>query len=198
MGIIWMIEIFGIIQILFHILLRFDKEHGLTMGNKVIILEAVLSIAGGFFIAIQRLPGFTAACLSVFIAYLITAAIIDWQTKTVHDFLHVIAVLAGGLLMLYSQPGWGVARDYIIFLLIQLIIFRKMYGGADSITFCVCALFQAAVGRVLLDYVLHMGATFLILICVQASRRNFNRKGNLKEPVALVPYIAATAWLFLF
>ena len=46
-------------------------------------------------------------------------------------------------------------------------------------------------------YLLHMGLTFSILGVVQLFRGNISRRGNLKEPVALVPYVAVSFFVII-
>ncbi len=135
------------------------------------------------------------AC-GVLAAYLLVASIQDIQTCEVYDFLHLLAAPAGGVLLLV-QFSFGKMISLLIFLIVQLGIFMRMYGAADGLIFLVCAIYESRFGNGLSTYLLHMAAAFVVLGIVQGFRRNINKRGNLKRPVAFVPYITATVWLFL-
>ena len=49
----------------------------------------------------------------------------------------------------------------------------------------------------LLDYFVFMLFTYILLGIIQLFKKNVNKKGNLKIPVAFTPYIVATFLLFL-
>ena len=129
-------------------------------------------------------------------AYLLIASVQDLQTYQVYDFLHVV-IAPVGLLFLLLNPSEDRLLSLGIFVIIQIGLFMRMYGAADGLVFMVCALFESRFGIGMLTYLLHMAVAFLLLGVVQILKRNVNRHGNLKEPVAFVPYIAATVWLFL-
>lgn len=135
------------------------------------------------------------AC-GVLAAYLLVASIQDSQTYEVYDFLHVLALPAGGIFIIEAPAGEKVI-SLVLYLAIQLGIFMRMYGAGDGFVFMVCAIYESRFGKGLSTYLLHMAAVFVMLGIVQGVRRNINKIGNLKKPVALVPYIAATVWFFL-
>lgn len=181
------------------IILRYDRQHGLTMNArwKGIItawtIMASLWIAGG-------LSGWNAegrlAC-GILAAYLLLAALTDMQTCQVYDFLHLIGAVGGLWAMWIMQPDISCLVSLILFWLLQRMLFMRMYGEADGMAFLVCALYESCSGTGLLTYLLHMAAAFLLLAVVQGFRHNINEKGNLKQPVPFVPYIIWTVWGFL-
>ena len=91
----------------------------------------------------------------------------------------------------------GAWKGYLVFAALQFGLFMRMYGAADGMVFLVCALFESVYGDGLMTYLLHMAASFFLLAVVQIGKKNVNRAGNLKKPVAFVPYITASVWLFL-
>lgn len=195
--IILAIEIIVLVYIFFKIIYKFDKNHNLHMDKKAFVMIAVSAILLSVFLSlrIHYLP--KALLYGVLVAYLITASITDYQTQLVHDFLHIIGAVAGLTLIVSQQPEWLVIKGLLWFVGIQLLIFKRMYGTADCFTFIVCAIFIACSNHGLLTYLWHMGATLVLLTIIQGFCRNINRKGNLKVPVALVPYIAVTTWIFI-
>lgn len=127
----------------------------------------------------------------IFWGTLAFAAVSDYRTKEVYDCIFWISALAG-LPLLFSCSFFGKIVELVIFLVLQVLLFRRLYGGADCLAFGVCAVHITIHGGGVEDYLLHMLYTFILLAVVQLGRRNVNKKGNLKEPVALIPYIAAT------
>ncbi len=119
------------------------------------------------------------------------AATCDHYTRTVPDLAFVPAAVSGLGLLAASGVSGNIWTELGVFFLLQLILFRRFYGGADGIAFGVCALYLAAGGRGLVWHLGLMALSFVLLALVQAARRNINRRGNLKAPVPLVPYIAA-------
>ncbi len=129
-------------------------------------------------------------------AYLLVASIQDSQTLEVYDFLHILALPAGAAFLVIAPSGEKLL-SLVMFLVIQIGLFMRLYGAGDGLVFMVCAIYESRFGNGLATYLLHMAAAFIVLGVVQGFRRNINRKGNLKKPVAFVPYITATVWFFL-
>lgn len=129
--------------------------------------------------------------------YLAVSTTMDILLKQVTDVVHYLGLLGGGILLLQAFPQSRVGVELIIYVVIQYIVFRKMYGHADVVVFVLCALFFAATGRGIDVYVGHMSLAFGMLALVQTFRRNIGRDGNLKQPVALVPYITCS-FLLIF
>lgn len=179
------------------VILHFDPDHGLRRDRGFYAAAVLLPLAWGACLETRPLPAAARALYGLLGACLATAAITDHQTKKVHDFLPFTA-FAGGLLMFpVLRPGPGAAGTLAGFLAMQFLLFRRMYGLADCFVFSACAAYLAAAGRDMTACLAFMGAVFLALAAVQALRRNINTRGNLKEPVALVPYISAVFWFFM-
>jgi len=186
-----------LIFVSFQLITKYDSSHGLKLGTGTWAAAAAIALAASVLIRQREYLALPVMLYGVLAAYLVTASITDRQTKMVHDFLHLAGGLAGVSLLIYRWPGQEVFCEAVIFFAIQMLIFRRLYGTADCLVFCVCALYLAAVGQGMMTYLLHMGASFLLLAVVQTFRKNINRQGNLKEPVALVPYITVSMWIFL-
>ncbi len=85
----------------------------------------------------------------------------------------------------------GAIPEILCFILLQFILFAKLYGLADCFAFSCCGIFIGAFGGGLRECLFHMLLSTGILGAVQFCRGNVNRYGNLKEPKAFIPYIAA-------
>lgn len=177
---------------------REDMDSGVTINKtvykKMLLYCAVVGIFIEICLSYWRWYG-QLAC-GVLAAYLLVASIQDSQTCEVYDFLHVLA-LPTGMIFIIAAPSGEKVMSLGLYLVIQLGIFMKMYGAGDGLVFLVCAVYESRFGSGLSTYLLHMAAVFVVLLVVQGARHNINKKGNLKKPVALVPYIAATVWFFL-
>lgn len=129
--------------------------------------------------------------------YLIVSSVMDGILKMVCNFFHYIGLLGGSLLLWRSPPSPEIVGVLFLFVGIQCVVFCKMYGPADGAAFMVCAVYLAAEGGGMQSYLLHMAATFLLLGMVQGCKRNISRRGNLKHPVALFPYITAGFFIII-
>lgn len=140
--------------------------------------------------------------LSLFIGCLLLACVTDLAIRQVHNFVWWIAGSAGGLLFLerlWRMPkGNGhLVSELAVFCVIQLVVFGRLYGRADSYAFCVCAVMEAALGIGLKGFLVHMLFSFGLLAAVQTARRNIGPDGNLRRPVPFLPYITAGMYLVL-
>lgn len=123
------------------------------------------------------------------------AAYCDYCTHYIPDLVYFPAIIAG-VIKFMGCITVGAVIELLIFCLLQLILFRRFYGESDCIAFSVCALYISASGKGLSEHIYLMAVTYILLAVVQGVRRNINRRGNLKEPVALLPYIAAAMLLY--
>lgn len=124
----------------------------------------------------------------IFWATMALAAFCDSYTQEIYDFCYFPWLFLGFILALVGPVSWP---GLLIFIALQLILFRKMYGESDCLAFIACALYMAVQGKWLLQYLILMAVTFSLLTVIQLLKRNVNRHGNLKKPVPLIPYIAA-------
>lgn len=139
---------------------------------------------------------------------LLAACIMDIRKQLVYNFVWWSGGLAaGGLLWQYlensisTQPSavlWELLVELSLFLFIQLFWFDRFYGKADCYGFCVCAVAEASLGKGLYAYLVLMLASLLLLFCVQLTRGNMNKKGNLKQPVAFLPYIVCAFGMMMY
>lgn len=133
----------------------------------------------------------------VLAVYLIICSVMDVILKMICDFFHYIGIVGGGIYLLYQQPAQEAAETLLVFVGIQWIVFWKMYGPADVAAYIVCAMYLIAERGSLLDCLMHMMVTFVLLGLVQGCKINISVKGNLKNPVALLPYISIAFFLII-
>lgn len=126
----------------------------------------------------------------------IKAMLEDARWQRVHRYLWWISGTAGlGLLFLHWEIFLHAAGDLVFFAMVQFFLFSKLYGRADCHAFQVCSMVLGAYGGTLKIYLFHMLFTIIMLGLVQICRRNVNKKGDLKEPVALLPYLMPAFFL---
>lgn len=119
------------------------------------------------------------------------AAAEDRKWKRVHRFFWRIALLAGlGALCLRQNQPWEYFGGLFFFGLLQYGLFSKAYGLADCHAFFCASVALAAFGGEMEEYLMLAATAFGVLAGVQVLRRNVNERGNLREPVAFVPYVA--------
>ena len=106
--------------------------------------------------------------------------------------------LAGGIVwIIYSNPGEDIVINLLIFVAIQMLIFRHLYGGSDCLAYILCAMYLAGCGKHLIDYLLFMLLTVLMELIVQIKKKNISH-GKLRKPGPLIPYIAGAMLLYRF
>lgn len=129
--------------------------------------------------------------LVIFGGFLLQAALEDHGTKTVRRYLWWGAGTAAfALLVLLGPPGLPVLESLTIYAGLQFFFFSRMYGRADCHAFFCCGILLHAYGGNLKTCLWHMLVTFFFLGVVQLFKKNVNGRGNLKVPVALVPYLS--------
>lgn len=124
--------------------------------------------------------------------YLLFCSVTDHCLKKVYRFIQFPAVILLGVNLIQRGGHWQQGVEIILFAGIQYFLFMKLYGRGDGLAFMVCSLFFGILGVGIEHSLLHMSLTFLLLAVVQGIRGNIDKKGNLKEEVALLPYIAAS------
>ncbi len=134
----------------------------------------------------------------IIIVCLLLACVTDCRTLRVYNVIWWISGVAAAVLMARSDTWRMVLPDLCFFCLVQLKLFSRMYGKADCYAFCVCAAAGASRGFGCMEYLLHMALAFGILAAVQLCRRNLDRRGNLRQPVAFLPYITIAFLLQCF
>lgn len=136
----------------------------------------------------------TAALWAILWCSLLYGCITDMKSQLVYNFTWWFGGLAaGGLLWrsLYAGQPAAALWDLAVYMILQFGLFSRMYGKADCYAFCVCAIAETALGMGFRDYLVLMLLSLSLLFPVQLLRRNIAKNGNLRKPVAFLPYITA-------
>ena len=128
-------------------------------------------------------------CIGILGVYLAVSSVTDALIFQVYDVLQYMGVIGGGILLGYQNPDAGKGVSLLVFAAIQYLLFMRLYGKADGMGYCICALYLSGKGYGLEGYLYHMLIGFFLLTLVQLLRGNITCKGNLQQPIALFPYI---------
>lgn len=152
------------------------------------VLNAAILGQGEFFARLS---------LSLIMGCLLLACITDIAICQVYNFVWWISGVAAVALLAGRGFAPSAVWEVLLFCVIQLTLFSRMYGKADCYAFCVCAAAEAGLGFGLAGFLMHMLVSFLLLVAVQAERRNIGSRGCLKSPVPFLPYITGAFYLML-
>lgn len=184
---------------------RYDKEWRntwkLAEKRRIAYFEIVMVLCSIYVCpVIRRENSIVLYMIGIILGSLLMAAITDYYTCQVYCFVWWVAGVALCVLLFIKHKCGILVADVsqlAIFCLLQELLFGKMYGRADCHAFCVSALLLWCLGGDIKIFLMHMAVSFLLLAIVQAFRKNINRRGNLKQPVAFVPYIVFALCLLL-
>lgn len=176
---------------------RLDQK--IRPGKKVCV--AVLAACTAWEALIGLILGqgefLTRLSLSLIMGCLLLACITDIAICQVYNFVWWISGALAIVLIIGRRPGASAVWEVLLFGVIQMTLFARMYGKADCYAFCVCAAAEAELGFRLSGFLFHMLVSFLLLAAVQTVRRNIGPGGQLKRPVPFLPYITAGFYLML-
>jgi len=124
-----------------------------------------------------------------------------WVAAVILVVWFMVKYVRYGCNLVTIQPGTSILSGLcglFLYILMQEFFFSRMYGRADCHGFVLCGVAQYLCGINMSGYVYHMAIAWGMLAVVQLGRKNVNRKGNLKQPVAFLPYIALAFWIGLY
>lgn len=120
----------------------------------------------------------------------IAAVVSDIIWQEIYDFIWIIGLAINGTVLLFcGNISVEILVSLVIFWGTQEILMRRFYGTADCHAFCFCALLLAIRGRQLEYYVGVMLASWIILVIVQAAKKNIDSRGKLRAMIPMLPYI---------
>ena len=168
--------------------IKLDKR---TMAGVVcltVLVDGLLRWAYGREALLSRL------LLSVVLGCLLFASITDLAMCQAYNFVWWISGMAAGGLFWQRWKETGTITgllELLLFCVLQLLLCVRLYGRADGYAFCVCAGALTGLGMGMEAYFMHMTVAFVLLIIIQAFRKNIGLRGHLKRPVPFLPYVAA-------
>jgi hypothetical protein len=168
-----------------------DRKTNTVLFSLCALATLLVYIRQDDFIIMNRLE------LIVLAHYLVVAVFWDILTHEIYDLSAYLVGGVGILRLLCMRPSIESLLNLGFFVVLQIIFFSRMYGKGDVLAWIVCAIYITIGGYGLVTYFLHMLSAVIVLAAVQLFRRNVSRRGNLHRPVAFLPYIASTVWLFL-
>jgi len=186
------ISIVGLIYGSMRLLQRFDKT-AIFSKHTTIIVQICLCLLGG-----EVVCGFgkLTILLSVFAGCLLSACIMDVESKMIYNYVWWTAWLAAGIFLCWNEMNIGL--ELFLFILLQEVGFAKLYGRADCHAFVACAMLERALGMGMKEYLTHMLLAYIFLAIVQGAKRNIGRDGNLKKPIPFLPYITVSFWVLIY
>lgn len=140
---------------------------------------------------------FARLSLSLFMGCLLLACVTDMVICQVYNFVWPVSGAAAVILLADRKREALVVWEILLFCVIQMVLFARMYGKADCYAFCVCAIAEAGLGSGMSGFLIHMLVSFFLLTTVQAMRKNIGPGGRLKKPVPFLPYITAGFYIML-
>ena len=174
-----------------------DRE--IEAGKKECAIVFAASVAGDALNSAILGQGelFARLALSLLTGCLLLACITDIAICQVYNFVWWISGVAATALLTGRGLGGSAVLEVLLFGVIQMTLFARMYGKADCYAFCVCAMAEAGLGFGMAGFLTHMLVSFLLLAAVQAAKKNVGSGGRLKRPVPFLPYITAAFYLML-
>lgn len=176
---------------------RLDQK--IETGKKECAIVFAASVAGDVLNGAILGQGefLTRLSLSLLTGCLLLACITDIAICQVYNFVWWISGVAAVAMLAGRGFATSTVWEVLLFCLIQMTLFVRMYGKADCYAFCVCATAEAGLGFGLAGFLMHMLVSFLLLAAVQAVQRNIGSGGRLKRPVPFLPYITGAFYLML-
>ena len=202
--------IYGVVSIGIFLIQNLDEADWMMERRDSMILFGYCGIHSVLICHISPMNAAATLLLSVLAGCLLFACMTDCKTCMVFQFTWWMAGIVGGVLLFRSFTKdcivlWSgeLQREQrllslLLYILLQEVIFCRAYGRADCHAVGICAIVENAFGMNLLGYLIHMLLAFGGLAITQAFRHNINRKGNLKQPVAFLPYITISFWVLLY
>lgn len=179
---------------------RFDREIYLDRRAIAGVMGLAVLAAGLLRWTCGREALLSRLLLSEVLGCLLFACITDLIMCQVYNFAWWISGMAvGGLLWQQWKESGTMVRlpELLLFCTLQLLLCVRLYGRADGYAFCVCAGVQAGLGMGMEAYFMHMTVAFILLILIQAFRKNIGSRGRLKRPVPFLPYVATGLLIML-
>ena len=120
---------------------------------------------------------------------LLSAAYMDRRNCWVYNYVWWWCLPWAGILGLTAGGGFHGIVGVLVFVMLQQLLFSRMYGKADCHAFSVCALAECGNAVGMVGFLLQMFLSVVLLTIVQLFRGNVTPRGRLREPQPFIPYI---------
>lgn len=120
---------------------------------------------------------------------LLSAAYMDRRNCWVYNYVWWWCLPWAGILGLTAGGGFHGIVAVLVFVMLQQLLFSRMYGKADCHAFSVCALAECGNAVGMVGFLLQMFLSVVLLTIVQLFRGNVTPRGRLREPQPFIPYI---------
>ena len=127
---------------------------------------------------------------------LLSAAYMDRRNCWVYNYVWWWCLPWAGILGLTADGDFSGIVAVLVFVMLQQLLFSRMYGKADCHAFSVCALAECGNAVGMVGFLLQMFLSVVLLTIVQLFRGNVTPRGRLREPQPFIPYII-TAFFFV-
>lgn len=138
---------------------------------------------------------------SCFYAGLLVATFSDIKEKQVLRIVWMICIFLLTIVLLFQKVGFCEWLCLAEFVFLQECICNHFYGQADAHSYICCVVYAMTNGFIEEDIMLAglqlMIISFVLLAVLNLFMRNINRFGNLKQPVAFIPYIVVALNLWI-
>lgn len=198
------VVILSIVMLCLQIIGFLESPISLTKTDYFVIVTVALAESLGIVCFACGDSRWRQCLLGIFAGSLLVACVTDALFCKVYNFVWWIGLgAAAGLFWDYisNVDEWFAAciiiRNLVFFVAVQFIVFRKLYGRADVYAFVVCSLTGVVFGLGIIGFFCHMLMAWMLLAVVQIVRKNVGRDGNLKRPVAFIPYITLAFWIII-
>ena len=175
--------------------LDLEIRPGKREGLAVLGAAALGSMLNGWLLGQGAL--FARLSLSLLMGCLLLACVTDMAICQVYNFVWLVSGAAAVILLADRKRDAAIIWEVLLFCVIQMVLFARMYGKADCYAFCVCAAAEAGLGSGMRGFLIHMLISFLLLATVQVMKKNIGLGGRLKKPVPFLPYITAGFYFML-
>lgn len=196
--ILWVALIVIISFISFALILTCDENNGLRFNGSILAASAVFILASAGVAGSVRDIG-REILLCFFFAYLVTASYCDYCTQLVYQFLYIPAFTAGIGYTILARPPLESLFSIGIFYMLNILLFKRYFGRADSVAFMISVLFfthNQGMVSMLLWGLFHMLLALGLVFVVKHKKIDFKR--GCIEPTAFMPYISVAALVLFY
>ena len=173
---------------------RMEPGKAWLLGGLAWINAVVILVIGGMD---GRLPeenrlvilGAQGILCSLLAGGLLAAACMDAVHSYVYNYVWWWCLPWAGILGLTAGGGFHGIVAVLVFVMLQQLLFSRMYGKADCHAFSVCALAECGNAVGMVGVLLQMFLSVVLLTIVQLFRGNVTPRGRLREPQPFIPYI---------